>query len=278
VNVDALAVVARARAYLGRQIFPQGMCLNFVWRMVGSINSIPSKQGTLSTALSAWNSSDFKHHADRNPPVGALCYFGSSPTRTDRNKHAGDVTIWDGSALICTDASGATVGRMSIAARERQTQRPYLGWTEDLGGHRLVFARNIPAAAVVEAIKAVPTSNGDTMIQVIIVGGPANGTVVDLAPGYMHHSGNTAEADITRNVISNPDERHNLSWDNFVRVCLGHGIERDFLADQSTFVKKLDDPKTWGGLWSEERAIHRRLTGIEASLKALVPAPTAPTK
>jgi len=278
VNVDALSVVARARAYLGRQIFPQGMCLNFVWRMVGSINSVPSKQGTLTTALSAWNSSDYKHHGDRNPPVGALCYFGSSPTRTDRNKHAGDVTIWDGSALICTDASGATVGRMSIAARERQTQRPYLGWTEDLGGHRLQFARVITAGAVAAAIKAVPTSNGDNMIQLMIVGGPANGTVLDLAPGYMHHSGNTAEADITRNVISNPDERHNVGWEDFKRVALGHGIDRQFTdAGEAGFVKKIDGAP-WGGLWSEERAIHQRLTGIENSLKALAPAPSTPAK
>lgn len=110
----------------------------------------------------------------------------------------------------------------------------------------------------------IPTSNGDNMIQVIITEGLANGTVLDLAPGYMHHSGNQAEADVTRNVISNPDERHKLSWADFQRVCLGHGIDRQFFQNPAD-LKKLD-AAPWGGLWSEERAIHVRLSRIEQKL------------
>lgn len=116
----------------------------------------------------------------------------------------------------------------------------------------------------------LPASNGDTMIQIRLRGTDLSGFIADVAPGYLHHSGSIPEADITRNVISNPDERHELDWADFQRVLLGHGIDRQFYG-VPTDLRKLD-LQPWGGLWSEERAIHQRLSTIETSLATIITA------
>jgi hypothetical protein len=151
-EIDSAAFLARARLQVGQRIYPQGRCLNFVWRMAGGLSSIGGAIGMLDTAFNSWRAAEDKHHGDRNPPPGVALHYGPSPTRTDVNRNAGDVTVSIGSGLqIATDASGAVVGIMTIAARERQTQRPYLGWAGDLGGHPFTAARKIitPAAVAV---------------------------------------------------------------------------------------------------------------------------------
>jgi len=154
-TIDSAAFVARARAAVGTSITPQGMCLNFVWRMAGGLSSIGNAVGRLDTAYNSWLAADDKHPGDRHPPAGVALHYGPSPTRTDRNRNAGDVTVSIGGGLqIATDATGARVGIMTIAAREKQTQRPYLGWTGDLGGHPFsaVSATLTPAALAVAII------------------------------------------------------------------------------------------------------------------------------
>ncbi|ROP78336.1 hypothetical protein EDF18_0982 [Frigoribacterium sp. PhB107] len=154
-TIDSAAFLARARAAIGTSIIPQGMCLNFVWRMAGGLSSIGNAVGRLDTAYNSWLAADDKHPGDRHPPAGVALHYGPSPTRTDRNRNAGDVTVSIGGGLqIATDVTGARVGIMTIAAREKQTQRPYLGWTGDLGGHAfsVVSATLTPAAVAVAII------------------------------------------------------------------------------------------------------------------------------
>jgi hypothetical protein len=154
-TIDSAAFLARARAAVGARITPQGMCLNFVWRMAGGLSSVGNAVGRLDTAYNSWLAADDKHPGDRNPPAGVALHYGPSPTRTDRNRNAGDVTVSIGGGLqIATDATGARVGIMTIAAREQQTRRPYLGWTGDLGGHAFsaVSATLTPAAVAVAII------------------------------------------------------------------------------------------------------------------------------
>lgn len=167
-GVSAAAAVARARASVISRQVPQGMCLNWVWRMFGAQNSTGYAQGQLTTALNAWNTSRDRH-ADRNIPIGAPVYFGSSPTRTDKNKHAGDVMIHVGGGVLAgTDVSGANTGFITIDARSKQIQRPYLGWCGDFGGRPIDFGVTvIPAGTtgkpiiVNPAVKEAAMANGN---------------------------------------------------------------------------------------------------------------------
>lgn len=153
-GISAAQAVANARASIVSRQMPQGMCLNFVWRMFGSLNSTGYAQGTLQSAMTAWNGSKEKYGPDVPVPIGAPVYFGVSPTRTDKNKYAGDVTIHVGDGILaCTDASGANTGYMTIAARAKQTQRPYIGWTGDFGGRSIDFG-----------VTVAPTDDGQTAV------------------------------------------------------------------------------------------------------------------
>lgn len=263
-TVSGETAILRARPLVGVARYPQGRCLENVWRWFGLGSSTGRAKGRMNIALNAWLYADQQHPGDWNPPAGVPLFYGVSPSRNDANKRAGDITLSIGGGLqIATDVVGAKVGITTIAARARQIARPYLGWSGDLGGYDIEWVGESHTAPVSNSYTPLylPTSNGDNMIQVIITTGAASGTVLDLAPGFLHHSGNQAEADVTRNVISNPDERHKLTWEDFQRVCLGHGIDRQFFTTPAG-LKSLD-AEPWGGLWSEGRAIHLRLSALE---------------
>lgn len=146
-GTSAAAALARARASVVSRQTPQGMCLNWVWRMYGAQNSTGYAQGSLTTALNAWERSRGKHR-NRDIPLGAPVYFGSSPTRTDKNKHAGDVMIHVGGGVLAgTDVNGANTGFITIDARSRQIARPFLGWCDDFGGRPIDFGVTVVAAS-----------------------------------------------------------------------------------------------------------------------------------
>lgn len=180
-TIDSALFLSRARAAVGSSIVPQGKCLNFVWRMAGSLSSIGNAVGRLDTAFNSWSAADDKHHGDRNPPPGVAMHYGPSPTRRDGNRNAGDVTVSIGGGLqIATDASGSRVGIMTIAAREKQTQRPYLGWAGDLGGHAF-SAVSKPVTTVSLALATINNPerhdmfifSGEGRGQLLMVGGQA---------------------------------------------------------------------------------------------------------
>lgn len=135
-NIDAQAGLARARTHATNRI---GYCFAEVSTWYNSPAAIGPGKGNYGIAYNQWVYSADRHPGDYNPPVGVAVVFGPSPTRTDRNKNAGDIAISMGGGLIwCTDVTPGRTGVMTIAARARQTARPYMGWTGDFVGHKLV--------------------------------------------------------------------------------------------------------------------------------------------
>lgn len=133
--LDSAAAVLRARAAMGKPD-GAGMCLanNYAWW--GSVPSIGPGAGKYDVALQGWNYAT-KRHADMlTAPAGVPVWFGISPTRTDKNRAAGDVGLSLGGGYgIFTDSPNGTPGVMSFRARAAQIARPMLGWTEDFLGH-----------------------------------------------------------------------------------------------------------------------------------------------
>lgn len=133
--LDSAAAILRARAAMGKPD-GAGMCLanNYAWW--GSVPSIGPGSGKYDVALQGWNYAT-KRHADMlTAPAGVPVWFGISPTRTDKNRAAGDVGLSLGNGYgIFTDSPNGTPGVMSFRARALQIARPMLGWTEDFLGH-----------------------------------------------------------------------------------------------------------------------------------------------
>lgn len=175
--IDGLALVARTRAFVGRSIIPQGMCLNFVWQRAGALSSIGSSVGRMSTAWESWlgTPEGHKRRGDWNAPIGSVVYYGPSPTRTDKNKNAGDIGVSIGGGYgIFTDAAGqgSRVGIMTLRARAAQIGRPYEGWADSLGGHSIRLATNVTAGELATAISNAPTpeqQEAELMSQVTIL-------------------------------------------------------------------------------------------------------------
>ncbi|GAA4176615.1 hypothetical protein [Gryllotalpicola koreensis] len=127
-----------------------GYCAETDWEAAKA--SAPGIVGDRSypNAYAVWQGAQKKHAGDRNPPAGVPVFLGPSPTRTDANKNAGDQAWSLGGGLIrATDyPRNGVMGTCTIAQREAQTQRPYLGWTEDLCGVPISFpSSSQPAAA-----------------------------------------------------------------------------------------------------------------------------------
>lgn len=138
-NVDA---TAGANRYNAKTTNKPGMCL---WEVQvngygpAAMPSTGPHAGQYPIAYNGWLYAT-QRFTDANPPKGAAVYFGPSPTRTDKNKNAGDVCISLGGGLIrCSDGAGAgRMATMTIAARAKAIARPYLGYTTDFLGHQLV--------------------------------------------------------------------------------------------------------------------------------------------
>jgi hypothetical protein len=79
----------------------------------------------------AWHGAKYKHPGDRNPPVGAPCFYSGG--------QYGHIVIWtDAKQMRSTDCP--TSGRVSEEDLDwpvRTWGDTYLGWTEDLNGVRL---------------------------------------------------------------------------------------------------------------------------------------------
>lgn len=141
-NVDGVKGLLRAGNFSTNV---PGTCLGFVYQhMLADIGlaSIGRGSGHYNNAIDAWTYADEnqKHPGDRNPPPGSVVIFGPSPTRTDANADAGDIMFADGTpgVLYGTDITYGRTGRMTIAGREAQTERPYLGWLSQFLGHNLI--------------------------------------------------------------------------------------------------------------------------------------------
>lgn len=128
--------IAAGRTLLSYRNIQAGMCLHYVWQAYKAHGA--SVSGSWPTAYAAWLSTPGKHPGDRNPPAGVPVWWGrrngDGGTPNDR---AGDVVIsLGGGRVACTDYPGwSQTGSCTIAERERQIGRPYLGWTETILGY-----------------------------------------------------------------------------------------------------------------------------------------------
>lgn len=111
-----------------------GACLHYVWLAYKAQGASTGRSAQ--TALQAWNLTLGRHSGDRNPPAGVPVWFGAKPSSA-----AGDVVISLGNGnVVCTDYPAyGRVGVCTIAQREQQIGRPYLGWSEYIFDQRIAF-------------------------------------------------------------------------------------------------------------------------------------------
>lgn len=134
--LDSEAAIKRALAQVGKAD-GAGACLANVYKWFGSVQSVGRGAGDYDWAIKGWNYSDYRHEGDWNPPPGVPVYFGTKVTwRTDRNVPCGDVGLSiGGGRAIFTDGPSGNTEIMTLAARAKEIDRNYLGWTSDFLGH-----------------------------------------------------------------------------------------------------------------------------------------------
>jgi hypothetical protein len=231
-DLNAASALANANAQIGKSITPQGMCLNFVWRMYGAVPSTGDAVGHLDTAWNSWSVVKNKHLGDRNVPAGYFAMLGPSPTRTDRNKNAGDIIISRGDGtFVCTDANGSRVGVMTLAARERQTARPFVGWGADLGNHIINGPQTKPPST--EPAVSDPINQGDEGVDRLIRN-KKTGSIdwINTATGFAWHVPNSDYEAAIKKFIGRETETMEDNWHGFyLDRCTG---ARDAIASRAS--------------------------------------------
>lgn len=116
-----------AATLLSYRNISNGYCLHYVWEAYAAHGARSS--ASYPTAYSAWLGSAGQHPGDWNPPSGVPVYFGPKSSSS-----AGDVVISLGGGMCAATewpGSGVT-GTCSLAQRQSQIGRPYLGWCETI--------------------------------------------------------------------------------------------------------------------------------------------------
>lgn len=105
--------------------YDTGYCQRFVREACWEVGSL------YGSAIEAWNGARYKHKGDRNPPVGAPCFYSGGTY--------GHIVIWVGSnKMRSTDCTSAyDVSDADLDWPVRAWGDTYLGWTEDLNGVHL---------------------------------------------------------------------------------------------------------------------------------------------
>lgn len=144
-TLSATAGLANARAARSNL---KNSCANFVWESFGSPQNIPH----FNTAAELWARSKIRYETFEDMPAGAIGYLGPAPgPRWPDDDTWPDGDVWikdtDGIHIIASDyqdANGVThegvPGRMTLAQREAQTGRKFVGGMGDLEGDPIVFA------------------------------------------------------------------------------------------------------------------------------------------
>lgn len=183
-------------------------CLYTVWVALGSPHTLGPLAGhTFATATEAYQYTT-KRHTDRNPPAGVPVWFGS----TAGPRYAGD-THWPdgdvalsvgGGRLFGTDyPTYGHTGECTIAQREAQTGRVYLGWTEDFLGNDVAFATaGVDATALnVPVVPEFDEENDMYLVRRIADGDPTlNGMTCAMGPGFFQHLGAGDIAGVARDL------------------------------------------------------------------------------
>ncbi len=213
---------AAAQTLLTYSDIDPGYCLHYVWTAYKE-NGAQSDGGYYPTAYSAWEASEYQHPGDLNPPAGVPVYLGPRS-----GSSAGDVMIsLGGGQCAATDwpYNGVT-GVCTIDQRMDQTNRPYLGWTEDILGYPV--AQGQPALTV-----------KDVVMEIVMV--VPDGTVVHLAGPVKHNFGSIDEYNRIRDDIEFFRDRGGIDamplpaledvvgvdWDTYQRFCAYFGAPED---------------------------------------------------
>lgn len=120
---SAQAAVDNANRYTA---YSTGMCLQFVRGPCWEVAAVAG------SAIEAWNMARHKHPGDRNPPLGAPCFY--------RGGQYGHIVIRKAPTIgmRSTDCkSSGKVGDADLSWPETNWGQDYLGWSEDLNGVRL---------------------------------------------------------------------------------------------------------------------------------------------
>ncbi|GAA1960910.1 hypothetical protein [Microbacterium deminutum] len=130
---------AAAQTMLGFGTNTPSHCLEFVWLAYKKNGA--SVDGWWATALDGWKGSSGKHEGDLDPPAGVPVWWGERP-----GSNAGDVVIsLGGGRVVATDfPTFGRIGTATIAERQNQVRRTYLGWTETILG--------VPIDGIAEAL------------------------------------------------------------------------------------------------------------------------------
>ena len=131
INVDGSAARLLANGVLAKS----GYCLYYCWLAIsqGVVHYIT---GGADTAYNTWLAVPADHqHASRAVPKDFPAFLGKKFSSS-----AGDVIISRGDGtFVATDWPGSRqVGICTLAERETQTGRQFVGWASSMGGHELV--------------------------------------------------------------------------------------------------------------------------------------------
>jgi hypothetical protein len=130
-NINVSGAAARLLAF-GTNT--PGHCLEFVWRAI-SQGRVHYLTGGGESAYATWQATNpaSRHNGDRNVPKDMPAYFGPRPGNA-----LGDVIISNGDGTFtATDRPNGHIGICTLTQRGIQIGRPYLGWSETMGGYDL---------------------------------------------------------------------------------------------------------------------------------------------
>lgn len=166
--------VAAAATLLSWGVCDPGYCLHYVWQAYKAHGA--SCGETYPTAYAAWLGSGGKHEGDWNPPPGVPVYFGPRD-----NSSAGDVVISTGGGMCnATDwPYSGVIGSCSLAERQAQIGRPYLGWTDNILNYPIALGDNSGTGPLLGW-------DDDMATYIISYASETRNGIYLAAPGYWH--------------------------------------------------------------------------------------------
>lgn len=137
-----------ARTMLSWGTYPSYHCLEAVH------NAFPFERsdspGSYRNAVDEWNRcpADRRHPGDRNPPAGAILLFDLYVRSLGYNAGHIMIAYGGGENAVSTDRPVyGRIGMTTISEIEDDWGGTYLGWTDRIGGHKVITAATSPLAA-----------------------------------------------------------------------------------------------------------------------------------
>ncbi|WP_295787522.1 hypothetical protein [uncultured Microbacterium sp.] len=248
--------VAAAQTLLSYRDIKGGMCLFYVWTAYKTHGA--RADGSYGTALEGWYGSPGKHAGDWNPPAGVPVWFGAKSSSS-----AGDVVIsLGGGRVACTDYPVyGVVGSCTIAERQRQIARPYLGWTETILGAPIAFAgAPAPAEAPPVLIPAPPLEQDD--MEMIRIGGQH---LAAIGVGVFRHFVAADPYEKIKNIARIQDDWQEVSFAELPALLKTYGCDLNIwdIRDGGFVVfDPIDGSVRSGNAWTATGAVRAAIAGL----------------